>query len=202
MRTPGNDFELAVGFCVSERVVTHPHDIAYGGLLPERRRAAGVQRRHRPHRAPGRPRGAPAAFVSNASCGFCGKTTSTRSRRRATRSTAGRVGRSVARGAPRSAARGQAVFDATGGVHAAALFYGDGELHCLREDIGRHNALDKVIGWAALARRCRSPTTVLLVSGRMSFEIVQKAADRRHPCDRRGLGAVEPRGADRARGSA
>ena len=70
----------------------------------------------------------------------------------------------------------QVVFEATGGVHAAACFSVDGELLVLREDIGRHNALDKVIGWAGLARRVPLSDVILLVSGRISFEIVQKAA--------------------------
>src|SRR5207244_663376 len=70
----------------------------------------------------------------------------------------------------------QVAFEATGGLHATGLFRGDGELLCVREDVGRHNAMDKVVGWAHLAGRLPLDEDVLCVSGRLSFELVQKAA--------------------------
>jgi FdhD protein len=177
MRTPGNDFELAVGFCVSEGVVAHPHDIAtvaycLSGDAPQEYNVVTVTTRTlidlETHRR---------AFVSNASCGLCGKTTLDQVEAACEPITSEvRVGRSVLVSLPGRLRAEQAVFDATGGVHAAALFSATGDLRCLREDIGRHNALDKVIGWAALARRVPLSEAVLLVSGRVSFEIVQKAA--------------------------
>jgi len=177
MRTPGNDFELAVGFCVSERVVTHPNDIAsvaycLSGDAPQEYNVVTVATRTpidlEAHRR---------AFVSNASCGLCGKTTLDQVEAACDPITSDiQVARSALVAMPDRLRSEQAVFDATGGVHAAALFSVDGELECLREDIGRHNALDKVIGWAALARRLPLSESVVLVSGRVSFEIVQKAA--------------------------
>jgi FdhD protein len=177
MRTPGNDFELAVGFCVSERVVARPHDIAtvaycVSGEAPQEYNVVTVTTRTpidlEVHRR---------AFVSNASCGLCGKTTLDQVEAACdpVDSTI-RVGQSVLIALPDRLRADQAVFDATGGVHAAGLFSATGDLECLREDIGRHNALDKVIGWAALARRLPLSESLLLVSGRVSFEIVQKAA--------------------------
>jgi FdhD protein len=177
MRTPGNDFELAVGFCVSEHVVAHFHDIAsvaycVSGDAPQEYNVVTVTTRTpidlEAHRR---------AFVSNASCGLCGKTTLDQVEAACDPIDSElRVGRSVLVALPDRLRAAQAVFDATGGVHAAALFAANGELECLREDIGRHNALDKAIGWAALARHVPLSDRVVLVSGRVSFEIVQKAA--------------------------
>jgi FdhD protein len=177
MRTPGHDFELAVGFCVSERVVARPHDVAtvaycLSGESPQEYNVVTVTTRTpidlEVHRR---------AFVSNASCGLCGKTTLDQVEAACEPiDSEVRVARSVLVALPERLREEQAVFDATGGVHAAGLFSAGGELECLREDIGRHNALDKVIGWAALARRIPLADSVLLVSGRVSFEIVQKAA--------------------------
>jgi FdhD protein len=177
MRTPGNDFELAVGFCISERVVSHPHAIAsvaycVSSEAPQEYNVVTVMTRTpidlEAHRR---------AFVSNASCGLCGKTTLDQVEATCDPIDSDiRVTRSVLVALPDRLRAEQAVFDVTGGVHAAALFSSAGELQCLREDIGRHNALDKVIGWAALARRVPLSDAVLLVSGRVSFEIVQKAA--------------------------
>lgn len=176
MRTPGNDFELAVGFCTTEGILPGLADldeVAYCvgdegvqeynvvTLRTRRRLDVGAQRR----------------FVSNASCGICGKT-ALDDVEVATRPVAPGpvVARSVLVGLPETLRASQQVFDETGGVHAAALFDGDGTLLVLREDVGRHNALDKVIGHEVLAGGLPLRDRVLLVSGRISFEIVQKAA--------------------------
>ena len=156
---PGNDFELAVGFCLTEGVARVARRPRRGRLLPRRRGARRSTTSSRcALRAPRRPRGAPsAAFVANASCGLCGKTTLDQVEVRVrTRSVAGPVGR---RGrcswrCPTRLRDAQTVFDETGGLHAAARFDAARRARtCVREDVGRHNALDKVIGSAALARR-------------------------------------------------
>jgi FdhD protein len=116
-------------------------------------------------------------FVANASCGLCGKAALEQLEVACPPVAPGpRVGRSVLVALPDRLREAQAVFEATGGLHAAACFDAAGALTVLREDIGRHNALDKVIGWAALQKRVPMSDQVLLVSGRVSFEIVQKAA--------------------------
>ncbi len=177
MRTPGSDFELAVGFCVSERVVGHPADVAtvaycLRGDGPQEYNVVTVTTRS-PIDVDAHRR----AFVSNASCGLCGKTTLDQVEAEcppvASRAV---VTPAALTTMPDRLRVGQDVFAATGAVHAAGCFSVDGELLVLREDVGRHNALDKVIGWAALEGHLPLAASVLLVSGRVSFEIVQKAA--------------------------
>jgi FdhD protein len=177
MRTPGNDFDLAVGFCITEGVIESSADVAtVAYCLPE----DGVQqynivtiRLRRPVDLAAHHRG----FVANASCGLCGKATLEQVEVACGAVDPGpRVGRSVLVTLPERLRRAQSVFDVTGGLHAAACFDPDGELTALREDVGRHNAVDKVVGHAALQRQLPLADRLLLVSGRMSFEIVQKAA--------------------------
>jgi FdhD protein len=178
MRTPGNDFELAVGFCVSEGVLVSPDELATVAycLGPER----GQQeynivtvRLRRPVDLAGRERN----FVANASCGLCGKTHLDQLEVSCPPVADGPVvPRSVLVGLPERLRTAQTVFDRTGGLHAAACFGADGTLTVLREDVGRHNAVDKIIGWAAFERRLPLADQVLVVSGRISFEIAQKAA--------------------------
>src|SRR5215211_1928289 len=163
MRTPGSDFELAVGFCISERVVPGPDDIAtvaycLSGAAPQEYNVVTVRTRvpvdldaHR------------RAFVSNASCGLCGKTTLDQLEANCAVVDADLVvGRSVIVQLPEALRREQTVFDATGGVHAAACFTADGALLAVREDVGRHNALDKCVGWASLENRLPLADAVLM----------------------------------------
>ena len=177
MRTPGNDFELAVGFCISEHVVSGPDDIAtvaycLRGDGPQEYNVVTVRTRvpvdlevHRRN------------FVSNSSCGLCGKTTLDQVEAACVPVVSDlRVTAAALTAMPDALRAAQAVFDATGGVHATGCFTPDGELRVVREDVGRHNAIDKVIGWATLSGALPLADTVCIVSGRVSFEIVQKAA--------------------------
>ena len=167
MRTPGHDEELALGFCLSEGLrpasAALPADLAANTVEVE---------------APGfDPARLQRSFYTSSSCGVCGK---------------GAL-EAVAVEAPRLESRlqvpfallvdlperlraAQAAFAATGGLHATGLFDSTGELLCLREDVGRHNAMDKVVGWAYLEGRLPLAEAILCVSGRLSFELVQKAA--------------------------
>ena len=178
MRTPGHDFELAVGFCITEGVL-HSHadlaTVAYClGTEPGRQEFNIVTVRLR---VPVDLSGHERRFAANASCGLCGKTTLDQ-----LEVTCAPVGdgpalpRTVLASLPERLRASQSVFESTGGLHAAGCFGVDGSLTVLREDVGRHNALDKVIGWAAFEQRLPLADQVLMVSGRVSFEIVQKAA--------------------------
>ncbi|MDQ1466928.1 MAG: FdhD protein, partial [Actinomycetota bacterium] len=119
----------------------------------------------------------PRRFVSTASCGLCGKTALDDVEVRCGEVASGPVvASSTLRALPSRLADAQAVFDMTGGLHAAATFSPDGTLLSVREDVGRHNALDKLVGEALLARRLPLSEQILMVSGRLSFELVQKAA--------------------------
>jgi FdhD protein len=179
MRTPGHDLELAAGFLFTEGLLTkreqivslenvfsadepNPGNVVRTVLAPERAPDFAKMRRH---------------FFAASSCGICGKASidSVRARTLEPPNPDFRLDAEVLLRLPESLRRSQAVFGRTGGLHAAALFDAEGKLLVLREDIGRHNAVDKVIGWALLEGRVPLTDSMLLVSGRGGFEIVQKA---------------------------
>ncbi|GAB3561788.1 formate dehydrogenase accessory sulfurtransferase FdhD [Spelaeicoccus albus] len=182
MRTPGHDIELAAGFLVSEGVASAASDVMTA------RYCAGTDDDGRntynvldvtlgPGVAPLDP-SLERNFYTTSSCGLCGKASidavRTRSKFEPARSDFVMEPEILAELPDRLRDR-QDVFDKTGGLHAAGLFDADGELVVVREDVGRHNAVDKVIGWALTQERLPLRRTVLMVSGRASFELVQKA---------------------------
>src|SRR5688500_4747983 len=191
MRTPGGDAELAAGFLVTEGIIQHPEQIEkirHCGLKIGKAKGSAVERaaalnsntiridlrdgveldlkrleRH---------------FYTTSSCGVCGKSSI-----EALHTGAGklpdrnypRIDSDIIRSLPERLRVSQDVFEQTGGLHASALFNVEGELEIIREDVGRHNALDKVIGAKMLAGELPLSDKILLVSGRASFELVQKA---------------------------
>ncbi len=178
MRTPGNEDELAIGFLTSEGLL-RDNEIAgveYGdpGRLaePDDSVLVRLKRRFEPALAARRN------FVATASCGICGKASIDDVAVRCEPLPKGLpvVARSVIASLPDSLRASQAAFERTGGLHAAGLFETDGSVVAVREDVGRHNALDKVIGSRVRARETPLWDRLLMVSGRVSFEIVQKAA--------------------------
>jgi FdhD protein len=167
MRTPGHDEELALGFCLSEglrpRAARVPSDLSANTVEVD---ASGFDR-ERLRRS----------FYTSSSCGVCGKGALEAVAVEAPRVHDDvRVSAAVLAELPDRLRSGQAAFSATGGLHATGLFEAGGELLCLREDVGRHNAMDKVVGWAFTEGRLPLRASVLCVSGRLSFELVQKAA--------------------------
>jgi FdhD protein len=178
MRTPGHDFELACGWAVHEGLIARaPQGIAYctdADLAPEQEFNVVTVTLDRP---PLREAGHRHGGSGSSACGVCGKDSIQAAL--AAPSAASWSGAipapDVVRRLPEQLRAGQNLFDRTGGVHAAALATADGELLVLREDVGRHNAVDKVTGTRALAG---APTAeaCLVVSGRAGFELVQKAA--------------------------
>ena len=183
MRTPGDDFDLVAGFLVSEGVVRHASE------LISLRFCAGTRGGEQTfnvvdaqlHPGVALPDTKRNVFTSS-SCGICGieSTDAVRKTQHFDPSTDPvHIPVDVLAALPDRLREAQAVFDRTGGVHAAGLFRVDGgrpELLCLREDVGRHNAVDKVVGWALREELLPLRGTVLQVSGRASFELVQKAA--------------------------
>ncbi len=178
MRTPGHDFELAVGFAWAEGIITDVadvHEVKYCELPED-----GIQRYNIVTILSRQAVSvAPRAFTTNSSCGICGTTSIDDIVARMT-PISDNVGpivsaRSIA-SIPDALRKRQRVFDVTGGLHAAALVTPDGTIELLREDVGRHNAVDKIVGRLVLDRRLPVTDRMLFVSGRTSFEIVQKAA--------------------------
>ena len=179
MRTPGHDLELAAGFLFTEGFVTGRKQI----VSLEHEAGDGEQNRGNVVRAVLAPEAAPdfekmrRHFFAASSCGICGKASidSVRARTLEPPNADFRLDAEVLIRLPESLRESQVVFGRTGGLHAAALFDAIGKLLVLREDIGRHNAVDKVIGWALLDDRVPLSSSILLVSGRGGFEIIQKA---------------------------
>ena len=167
MRTPGHDEELALGFCLSEGLrpvaARLPDDLAANAVDVDAPAfdAARLQR----------------SFYTSSSCGVCGKGALEAVRVEAPRVESDlRVPLAVVAALPERLREAQAAFAVTGGLHATGLFEPDGSLVCAREDVGRHNAFDKVVGWAFGEGRLPLAESVICVSGRLSFELVQKAA--------------------------
>jgi FdhD protein len=174
MRTPGEDDELAVGFLAGEGLIAAAADVeSVGPTADFAANTVEVHTRAGLRRDPSEER----RFYLTSSCGICGKGALEFVRVEAPPATpAGPVDAALVSRAPARARREQAAFERTGGLHATALFELDGELICVREDVGRHNAMDKAIGAQLLDGRFPLPDVVACVSGRASFELVQKAA--------------------------
>lgn len=182
MRTPGDDFDLVAGFLVSEGLIAAASQLRtmrYCSGVDE----SGMQTYNVIDAALDATAVLPAAasarhVYTSSSCGICG-TASIDAVRKASRFSLADdrsvIDIATLLGLPTTLRASQSLFDRTGGVHAAGLFTTAGELLCLREDVGRHNAVDKVIGWALRDDRLPLSGTVLQVSGRASFELVQKA---------------------------
>jgi FdhD protein len=181
MRTPGADFELVAGFLNNEGVISGKDELRrlsycvdrdvdedqrYNIVNAELERSAWPQidrlERH---------------FLTTSACGVCGKASieSLRLRNVPTLGSGPALNAELVTSLPDKLRAAQGVFASTGGLHAAALFDSNGTLLALREDVGRHNALDKLIGWALMNGRLPLRDAIVMVSGRTSFEIVQKA---------------------------
>jgi FdhD protein len=184
MRTPGDDIELAAGFLVSEAVVRSPDDIA------EIKLCDGASCGHGDHEDLGNiadvslaqgvsvTAGARRNFMTTSACGVCGKASIEDIcvlPHAALAEDRTRFSPTVLASLPGRLRDAQRVFSRTGGLHAAGLFTATGEVVAVREDVGRHNAVDKIVGWALLSDRLPLSGCALLVSGRASFELVQKA---------------------------
>jgi FdhD protein len=167
MRTPGHDEELALGFCLTEGLAPLtarlPDDLAANAVEID---ANGVD-----------PERLRRNFYTSSSCGVCGKgAIEAVAVAAAPVESRLEVASGVVSRLPERLLSAQHAFAATGGLHATGLFDSSGELLCVREDVGRHNALDKTVGWAFREGRLPLSNYVLCVSGRLSFELVQKAA--------------------------
>jgi FdhD protein len=176
MRTPGNDFELAVGFLYTEGLIESGDElvsVVYCDLPPDQQQYNVVTVRLN------RPVGPDAVkrnFYATSSCGVCGKASLEQVQLSCRPVAPGpMVAASVITDLPDALRQTQRIFEQTGGLHASGLFDPEGSLLSVREDVGRHNAVDKLVGEALLSGHLPLSDRVLMVSGRVSFEIVQKA---------------------------
>ncbi len=182
MRTPGHDLELAAGFLFAEGLIERREQILsleYGKPSAKTRQASDNVVHVRLKAGLWKPERSRRNFSINSSCGVCGKASieavMARGIRRSNRNFF--LDPAVLCTFPDTLKSSQSIFDRTGGLHAAGLFDAQGNLVVLREDVGRHNAVDKVVGWTLLAEEIRLPLDryALMVSGRGGFEIIQKA---------------------------
>jgi FdhD protein len=177
MRTPGNEDELAVGFLRTEGLIEGPEVIRVEAGNPAEMNQPDDRVTVRLSRAFDASVIAERHFAATASCGICGKASLDEVAIKSAPLKAGPVvSRSVVLALPDLLRAAQRAFDETGGLHAAGLFTPTGELIAVREDVGRHNALDKLVGSQVLAKALPLSQLILMVSGRVSFEIIQKAA--------------------------
>src|SRR3954454_585097 len=174
MRTPGEDEELAVGFLAGEGLIAGSEDVLEAGPTEDfAANVVDVRLRSGMRRDPSGER----SFYLSSSCGVCGQGALEYVRQAAPPAADGPpLSREVIQAAPEVARAAQSAFERTGGLHATALFTADGEMLVLREDVGRHNAMDKAVGAMLLDGRFPLPGAFACLSGRASFELVQKAS--------------------------
>ena len=180
MRTPGHDADLAAGFCLTENIIEHADDLEsiepcriaeYGNVVIVHLTEEAATRRQAQITCSTRE------LYMSSSCGLCGKQSIDRIQQSIAPLTSPlQIPAALLHSLPALMRQTQSTFEATGGLHAAALFNAAGDLQLLREDVGRHNAVDKVIGAALLTGQLPLSHHLLLVSGRASFELIQKAA--------------------------
>jgi FdhD protein len=185
MRTPGNDLELCLGLMFAEGILRAPREVSLIHISAEagetemgiRVEADLVESNQVDVRFAGEPRRKPErSMLSSSACGVCGTVLIEDLRRDLAALPDGpEVDPSLLPGLVDVLREGQGVFDRTGGLHAAGLFGTTGKLLCVREDVGRHNAVDKVVGRALLDGNLPASTSILVVSGRAGYEIVQKS---------------------------
>jgi FdhD protein len=181
MRTPGADFELAAGFLYGEGIVSSPEDVKKISYCVDPDLDAEQQynivnvelRGDRDYDL----RSLERHFYTTSACGVCGKASLEQLELRGCPviPSGPEVSAEVVISLPEKLREAQGLFEATGGLHAAALFDAEGDLVALREDVGRHNATDKLVGWAFLEGRLPLSGQIVMVSGRSSFEILQKS---------------------------
>jgi FdhD protein len=180
MRTPGNDFELAAGFLYGEGIISSREEVKRISYCvdadvdaEQRYNIVNVELRgDRPYDL----RSLDRHFYTTSACGVCGKASLEQLELRGCPvvGPGPEVSAGIIYSLPKKLREAQGLFEATGGLHAAALFDAEGNLLALREDVGRHNATDKLVGWALLEGRLPLSENVVMVSGRSSFEILQK----------------------------
>ncbi|MCC6167393.1 MAG: formate dehydrogenase accessory sulfurtransferase FdhD [Caldilineaceae bacterium] len=179
MRTPGDDYDLVAGFLYAEGIITAKHDIAQMVYCvdgqPDHQQYNALRVTLHAAALPDLPQ-LDRYFFTNSACGVCGRAMldELAARPLPPLTPMPPIAPAVLAGLPATLRQAQQVFDATGGLHAAALFDREGTLLALREDVGRHNALDKLIGWGVRERRLPFGDQIILVSGRAGYELLHK----------------------------